>query len=152
MNNAMQSENPPLLLACMAGSDDALELISYLISKGADVNAECENVSGPTRATEAVAQAGNVAIMIQLLNSGAILNAGWLIAEHSLELDWAAIGGHLQMVHLLLRSGARSHFRGTSGYDGAIRLAEDHMHFAVAELILEYARFLAPGVIICQDY
>jgi ankyrin repeat protein len=155
VNDAIQDENLPLLLACMAGGDDALELISYLISQGANVNAECgvphRDVSILTRATEAAAQAGDVAIMIQLLNSGAILNAGWLMAEHSLELDWAAKGGHLQMVHLLLRSGARSYFRGTSGYDGAIRLAEEHANFAVAELIREYARFLASDVILRQD-
>ena len=156
VNDAVQDENPPLLLACMAGGDGALELISYLISKGTNVNAECGvpygDVNRLMRATEAAALAGDVAIMIQLLNSGAILNSGWLIAEHRLELDWAAVEGHLQMVHLLLRSGARSHFRGTSGYDGAIRLAEENMHFAVAELILEYVRFMAPDVILCQDY
>ncbi|KAI0487675.1 hypothetical protein F4859DRAFT_510243 [Xylaria cf. heliscus] len=121
-----------------------LGLIKTLINLGADVNAPAGKWSGMT-ALQIASYYGDIVIALFLLEHGANVNAppakdydddGEPVGFCA--LDAAASQGRLDMVHLLLSIAAHSHNRGSTGYEGAIRLAHINGHYTVAELIREY--------------
>ncbi|ROV98689.1 hypothetical protein VMCG_06778 [Cytospora schulzeri] len=90
------------------------------------------------------ARQGALETAVLLLRCGADVNAPASIGnrerrESYSALDEAAGAGRLDMAKLLLNVDALSHVQGDTGYDGAIRFAEEQSHFAVAELIRQHA-------------
>ncbi|KAI0454065.1 hypothetical protein F5B21DRAFT_477277 [Xylaria acuta] len=110
--------------------------IKNLIDLGADVNAPAAKYWGMT-ALQIAASHGDMGTVLLLLEHGANINAP--PAKHGgyCALDAAARNGRLDTVQLLLSVAAHSHHRGRTGYEGAVRLALQSRHYAVAELIRE---------------
>lgn len=133
-----------------------LKTIRLLLAHGADVNAAPARNRGSTALQEAAAS-GDLAVAKLLLfrNPMADVNAPPCeypfpdqLADATLEymkpgfgtaLDRAAEKGRIDMVKLLLNCNALSHFRGRTGYDGAIQKAKRRGHLAVADLINQHA-------------
>lgn len=90
---------------------------------------------------------GELPLAIQALHNGADVNAPQ--NQHSFDyigdgkersaLDYAATIGRLGMVKLFLNANALSHTRGETGYDGAVKFAEDNGHIVVADLLRQHA-------------
>lgn len=130
---------------------EKLKTIQLLLAWGADVNAAPMRTNGQT-ALQATAAQGDLAAakLLLLHNPMADVNAppcqghftvdGRIPLELGTPLDLAAENGRLDMVKLLLSCNALSHRRGEDGYDGAIFLAEQKGHLAVADLIREHAK------------
>lgn len=116
-----------------------MKLIQFLIERGAEINAPAAPNYGRT-ALQCAAFIGDMEAALLLLYHGAAVNAlpaterGGFCA-----LDGAAYWGRLDMVKLFLNVGALSHHRGHTGYEGAIREAEEQRHFVIADLIREHA-------------
>ncbi|KAH8769132.1 ankyrin repeat-containing domain protein [Diaporthe sp. PMI_573] len=132
-----------------------LKAIRLLLAHGADVNAAPARKKGKTALQEA-AETGDLAVAELLLfhNPMADVNAppytqAFSIAaddERRLKLprlgtalDCAARKGRIDMVKLLLNCNALSHYRGKTGYDGAVQEARSRGHLAVADLICQHA-------------
>lgn len=130
---------------------EKLKTIQLLLAWGADVNAAPMRTDGRTALQAAAAQGDLAAAKLLLLhNPMADVNAppcqelvtpaGRIPLELGTPLDLAAKNGRLDMVKLLLSGNALSHRRGENGYDGAIFLAEQEGHLAIADLIREHAK------------
>lgn len=128
-----------------------LRTTKLLIDYGADVNAAPARTWGRT-ALQAAAKWGDLAIAKLLLfrHPMADINApkcqrGIYVKDEykhppgGTALDFAAEFGRIDMVKLLLSCNALSHRWGETGYDGAIHLAEERGHLAVAEVIRQHA-------------
>lgn len=144
-----------------SGHGEKLKIIQLLLAWGADVNAAPMRRDGQT-ALQATAAIGDLAAAkllllhnpmadvnappcqgqttIQTTMNGQTTSAGRIPLELGTPLDLAAENGRLDMVKLLLSCNALSHRRGEDGYDGAIFLAEQNGHLAVADLIREHAK------------
>lgn len=152
---ALQAVCRPLRRTSLSGTSahgDKLKIIQLLLAWGADVNAAPMRKNGQT-ALQATAAEGDLAAakLLLLHNPMADVNAppcqgkktvldGSIPLELGTPLDLAAKNGRLDMVKLLLSCNALSHRRGEDGYDGAIFLAEQEGHLAVADLIREHAK------------
>ncbi|KAI1077883.1 hypothetical protein F5B20DRAFT_245803 [Whalleya microplaca] len=110
-----------------------MELITFLIDCGADVNAPAGFT--PLHVT---AHQGDMETAILLVRHRADPNTPGGYAGSV--LDIAAGEGRLDMVQFLLNMGALSNVRewGSIGYDGAIRRAERYGFHAVAEVIRDF--------------
>lgn len=132
-----------------------LKTIQTLIAHGANVNAAPTRIKGKTALQEAAAS-GDLAVAELLLfhNPMADVNAppythvfsraadnGSICQKPKVgtALDLAAGKGRIDMVKLLLNCNALSHYRGKTGYDGAIQEAKGKGHLAVADLICQHA-------------
>ncbi|KAJ2978914.1 hypothetical protein NUW58_g7344 [Xylaria curta] len=127
------------------GRRNQIMLVEFLIENGADVNATAAPNHGMT-ALQAAAYAGNLEIIMVLLNHGANVNAPPAEKQRGrgfCALDFAVFAGRLDVTKFLLDLGAVSCDQGESGYDGAIFWAEQSRHWAVADLIRERATFCA---------
>ncbi|KAI0863378.1 hypothetical protein F4860DRAFT_522071 [Xylaria cubensis] len=124
-----------------------LALIKMLIDLGADINAPAAKYLGMT-ALQIAAYRGDMATALFLLENGANINAPPAKKNGLCALDAAAGKGRLDMVHLLLSLAAHSHYRGESGYEGAIRLALENQHYAVADLVREQIKTFGNCIII----
>ncbi|KAI1354774.1 hypothetical protein F5Y01DRAFT_329456 [Xylaria sp. FL0043] len=113
------------------------EIIKFLIDSGADVNAPAAEIWGKT-ALQAAAGLGDFETAMELINHGADINAP-CVKNRGCALDRAASHGRLDMTKFLLDLGALSANQGENGYVGAIEWAERMGHWAIAELIREYA-------------
>lgn len=138
-------------------NEEKLKIIQLLLARGADVNATPARRDGHT-ALQATAATGDLAAakLLLLHNPMANVNAPpcqsrytWVDEarcrkhvplEFGTALDVAAEHGRLDMVKMLLSCNALSHRWGENGYDGAIFLAEERGHLAVADLIREHAK------------
>lgn len=112
-------------------------IVQSLIDHGADVNAAPAHGYGYT-ALQMAAERGDLPLAILLLRHSADVNAPPSKKTRYNALDRAAGTGRLDMVKLLLNANALSHLRGMTGYDGAIKQAEKHKHFVVADLIRQH--------------
>jgi ankyrin repeat protein len=113
-------------------------LVGFLIDNGADVNAPPAVCKGLTALQLAAAQ-GDMKTAVLLLNSGADLNAlSGACPRGYCALDLAARYNRLDMVKFLLNAGALSYQCGSTGYYGAIEIAERKKYFAVADLIRDH--------------
>ncbi|RWA14536.1 hypothetical protein EKO27_g588 [Xylaria grammica] len=124
-----------------------IELIKFLISQGADVNASGAERGGMT-ALQITALYGDMEVALLLLEHGATINASPAGHDGYCALDAAALEGRLDMVKLLLNTGAYSHYREQTGYEGAIELATEGGHFAVVNLIHEHIRSFGNCIIV----
>ncbi|GAW12868.1 hypothetical protein ANO14919_022390 [Xylariales sp. No.14919] len=124
-----------------------IDLIKFLISQGANVNASGAERRGMT-ALQIATLYGDMEVALLLLEHGATINAPPAGRDGYCALDAAALEGRLDMVKLLLNTGAHSHYRGQTGYEGAIRLATKNGNFAVVEVIREHIRLFGNCVIV----
>lgn len=132
-------------------NDEKLKIIQLLLAWGANVNAAPTRRNGQTALQATAAEGDLAAAKLLLLHNpmadvnappcqGQSTSAGYVPLELGTPLDVAAGNGRLDMVKLLLSCNALSHRRGEDGYDGAIFLAEQKGHLAVADLIREHAK------------
>ena len=148
----------------------AHELMVLLLEHGADVNAR-PSVRGNT-ALQYCAYRGRLKDLLVLVQHGAdpnsyprnilrnirplVLHARWhpnlrkghlpwsgSRAESVLALDMAADRGRLDIVQYLLNIGAISGNPGTTGFEGAIYLAEASWHPAIADIIRKHSQKVA---------
>jgi ankyrin repeat protein len=124
-------------LCCSENPDS--ELMALLINRGADINAPAADLGGLT-ALQGAALMGNLRIAILLVENGATVNAPPSQKEGRMALDGAAEYGRLDTVQFLLTFGAECMAPGRSGYDSAIKFAEDNGHFAIADVLRGYNR------------
>jgi ankyrin repeat protein len=116
---------PPLLRALHAEADEAALALVRL--PGTDVNAQ--NPSGESGLMMAALK-GNLAVCTALLERGAELNRrGWT------PLHYAAAGGSLQIVELLLAHGARIDARAPNGRTPLMMAAQSADEHVVAALL-----------------
>ncbi|KAL2285304.1 hypothetical protein FJTKL_08251 [Diaporthe vaccinii] len=114
-----------------------MRICQLLISHGADTNAAPPRIGGRT-ALQSAAMVGHIEIAALLLRNGALVNAPPCRLGR-IALDEAVFLGRLDMVKFLLNANALSNFRGTTGYDGAIKSAERLANPAIADLIRQHA-------------
>lgn len=112
-------------------------IIQLLINSGAHVNTEEEE--GYNKALHGCVFTADLENTILLLQLGADPNAYappdyWYDTLH-LALDFAAEYGRLEIAQCLLKMGGLSGTPGETGYDGAILMANDRGHHAIADLI-----------------
>ena len=119
-----------------------IRVIQKFLESGADINAAAAMPSSAeSTALGIIAAEGDVDIATILLCYGADVNVGdsWSV------LETAAFWGRLGMVQLLLNAGAVSAPGPLGKYVVAKLVAEQHGHFAVADLIEEHANKVDPG-------
>lgn len=116
-----------------------MRICQLLISHGADINAAPARIEGST-ALQFAAMAGHIEIAALLLRNGALVNAPPCHDQGpGTALDEAVFFGRLDMVKFLLNANALSSFRGTTGYDGGIEVAESQKNSVIADLIRKHA-------------
>lgn len=118
-----------------------MTICELLLDSGADINGAPARRDGVT-ALQAAVSTGDLELAAILVRDGAHVNAPPAIRGgfNYCALDAAALHGRLDIAKLLLDANALSENRGTTGYDGAIRLAEYFGHHALAGLIRGYHR------------
>jgi uncharacterized protein len=119
---------PVLALAAFMGH---LEVVEYLFSKGADVNAVAANGTGYNAITASVT-GGHTKVVAWLLNHGA--NVNYRYGPGYTPLLSAAANGHLEIVKLLVDHGADLHAKSDDGKT-ALSLAQERGHTAVADFL-----------------
>ncbi|KAJ8129283.1 hypothetical protein O1611_g4350 [Lasiodiplodia mahajangana] len=126
-----------------------LGFIRYLIDKSANINA-CDGPSeSNATALHFAVYRGSNQVLCALLDAGANVHAlsgrfrlftGVETSILDTALDTAAAKGRLDMVYLLLNKGAQSYEQRNTPFDGAIKLAVQVRHFAIAKMIKAFAR------------
>ena len=118
-----------------------MRLLKFFIEHGVDVNEPPADEEGLT-ALGALAILGEIENAALLIACGADINACFnyhcrmgLGYKRCRPLDAAAHFGRLDMVQFLLNAGALSACMGSTGYDGAIALAERREHRTAANMI-----------------
>jgi hypothetical protein len=107
-----------------------INAVKYLLSQGADVNAQGGEYGN---ALQAASEGGHEKVVELLLSKGADVNAQ--SGEYSNALQAASEGGHEKVVELLLSKGADVNVQ--SGYFGnALQAASEGGHEKVVELLL----------------
>lgn len=115
-------------------------LIKFIVECGADVNEPPGGKFGRT-ALGALASACDIDNAVMLIGWGAEVNMCfcanfyYMYGNRHSPLDIAAFEGRLDMVQFLLNAGGFSGYRGSTGYDGAMKTAQNAGKFAVADLI-----------------
>ncbi|KAF2967376.1 hypothetical protein GQX73_g6210 [Xylaria multiplex] len=121
-----------------------LAIAKHLLDRGAKVNHPPylgdpkEYLLSPT-ALHIAAGHGRLNVVALLLKYGANINANYHCAggkPYTTPLDYAAMCGRLDIVHLLRGLGAKSYFQGRTGVDGAISHARECGYYAIAEFLL----------------
>jgi len=144
----------PLQAACNPRKGGiSLEIVQYLVKKGANINAPADHGNhGKYTALQGAAFHGSLTVACYLLDQGADVNAPSGHDENMLmrrgvfylsALDIAAYHGRMDMVQLLMDAGGRSGYPGDTGMDGAIELASRAHHFGVVKLLEELGQKLA---------
>ena len=111
-----------------------MELVKFLLANGADVNAKPGPVGGVT-ALQGAAIRGHTNLALLLIDDfKADVNAKPAIKEGRTALEGAAEHGRLDLVQILLNAGAKPR-EGDIGFNGAISLANERGHWAVARLL-----------------
>lgn len=153
--NAPPTADSGTALQNACGARASLSCVRFLLDQGADVNAptapDCEFYRGLTAIHLAVNNTSMNMVGL-LLDHGADVNALSRFLRVGLNLrgiraplnflrpiDLAAWRSHLDMVHFLIEAGGRSSYPGLTGFDGAIALATEYRHFAIAALLQKHA-------------
>ncbi|KAI0440078.1 hypothetical protein F4803DRAFT_528911 [Xylaria telfairii] len=123
----------PLVAACRS-KNIPIEFVEDMIKLGANINPPCGDNMPPLHTAVSV---GKLNVTALLLKHGADLNwaCHWIMNTYATPLDVAAIGGRLDIIHLLRSLGGESWVPGTTGVDGAIVHARKWGHHAVAEFL-----------------
>jgi uncharacterized protein len=119
---------PVLALAAFMGHSDVVE---YLFSKGADVNALASNGSGYNAITAAVTN-GHAKVVDWLVKHGANVNHRY--GPGYTPLLAAAANGHLEIVNLLLDHGADLQAKSDDGKT-ALSLSQERGHTAIVDFL-----------------
>jgi len=119
---------PVIALAAFLGH---LEVVEYLFSKGADVNASASNGSGYNSMTASVAN-GHAKVVSWLLSHGA--NSNYRYGPGHTPLLEAAANGRLEIVKLLFDHGADLNAKSDDGKT-ALSVAEERGHTAIADFL-----------------
>ncbi|PMD52264.1 uncharacterized protein K444DRAFT_513358, partial [Hyaloscypha bicolor E] len=90
---------------------------------------------GGITALQGAAISGDVMLAKLLLEKGAEVNAAPSLIEGRYAIEGAAEHGRLDMVQLLLNAGAKGNVLRGTGFEDAIKLAEENNHFAVVNLL-----------------
>jgi uncharacterized protein len=126
--NSLSPDGFPIVaLAAFLGH---VEVVEYLASHGADINAAATNGSGYNALTGAVTS-GHAAVVQWLLEHGA--NANYRYSAGYSPLLTAAANGRLDIAKLLLARGADAHATTNDG-KSALALANERNHPEVAAL------------------
>lgn len=122
------------LQAAIENADD--KMVDLLLKVGADVNGPPGEDSGAT-ALQIAAGKGHMDMVKRLLALGADVNAQGAAWKGRTALEAAAEGGRLDMVQFLLEVGAEvTSYEGRwRGFGGAVELAEERGHDAVAQVL-----------------
>jgi ankyrin repeat protein len=111
------------------------ELISILLSHGANVNGQPAKYAGAT-ALQLAAIKGYLPLSCELIRRGADVDAPRAECEGRTALEGAAERGRIDMVHLLLEHGALIQGKfGRRQYDNALRMARANGHYATARVL-----------------
>ena len=111
------------------------ELVNYLISLKADVNAPVQNLGGRT-ALQAAAGGGHMEVVGKLLAEGANVNAPASDGGRT-ALQAAAEGGHMEVVETLLAKGADVNALSLEvGGKTALQAAAEKGHMEIVETLL----------------
>ncbi|KAI8723091.1 hypothetical protein NCS52_00164100 [Fusarium sp. LHS14.1] len=116
------------LQAAVENADD--KMVDLLLKAGANINAPPGEDSGAT-ALQIAAGKGHMDMVKRLLALGGDVNAQGAVWNGRTALEAAAEGGRLDMVQFLLEAGAGE-------YEGAIELAEERGHDAVAQVLKQW--------------
>ncbi|KAJ7310729.1 hypothetical protein DFH08DRAFT_1046584 [Mycena albidolilacea] len=135
----LHSEHPEIIVASYYGH---AEIVSFLLEKGADVNAPGGRDGSSLQATAA---GGHTEIVGMLLEKGADINAAG--GRYGSSLQVAAAGGHTEIVSILLEKGADINIaRGE--YGTVLEIAKTHGHNMIVPMVLERgARYPAAPLI-----
>ncbi|KAH7127771.1 ankyrin repeat-containing domain protein [Dactylonectria estremocensis] len=120
----------------LAAESGQLETVKLLISRSADVNAKPAVWVGIT-ALQGAAISGNIMVAKLLIESGADVNGSPSYVKGRFAIEGAAEHGRLDMVQLLLNAGARGNLLNGTGFEEAIRLALDHGHVTITNMLKE---------------
>ncbi|KAI1146537.1 ankyrin repeat-containing domain protein [Nemania diffusa] len=129
-------------------AEQSLEFVDYLLQMNVQVNCSTKEPGMP--ALHHAALRGRLDIACKLLDHGADVNAlaisvplmtsrrrhGYALGARALDL--AAFEGRVEMVQLLIDAGGRSGTLGSTGLDGAVKLATESHHTGVVELLKSY--------------
>lgn len=127
----------PLRAAAIA---DSIEIVTYLLDKGADPNAVDEELGD---ALQAAASKGNLEIMVLLLDNHAAVEGRGGFFRNTLQA--AAFGGHDLAVRLLLDQCPYNEWHERGRYRDALQAAVYAGHSHIVELLIEHGGQLNPG-------
>lgn len=114
-----------------------MSVVRYLLENEGEVNADPAYEGGLTT-LQGAAIRGHIGLALLLIGHGANVNAAPAAKHGRTALDGAAEYGRLDMVQILLNAGARCEIEGQSGYDSAVKFAQDRGHWAVADLLTRF--------------
>lgn len=128
-----------------AEKEQQIRIINILLSYGANINAAPARDLGYT-SLQCAAERGDLEVAMLLLSWDPPADVDMPSCQNPSDricdgnaLDLAAAQGRIDMVKLLLNNYALSSRPGDTGYDGAIKEAEESGRLAVADLIREHA-------------
>ncbi|OJJ71728.1 hypothetical protein ASPBRDRAFT_177385 [Aspergillus brasiliensis CBS 101740] len=121
----------------LAVEDGNMEIFNILLQHGADVNGPAAAKGGAT-ALQIAAMHGFIGIAQRLLDLGADANGKPAERYGRTALMGAAEHGRIDMLHLLLDRGALIVGRHQKYYHEAVKLAENHGHYAAARLLVSF--------------
>jgi hypothetical protein len=124
------------LQAALSNDSPDIDFVTFLIDKGADIHAK-PAVEGGITALQGAAIAGDIQIALLLIEKGADVNARGAFKYGRYAIEGAAEHGRLDMVKLLLNAGAKGNVNRGTGFQYAIKLAEENGHGAIVDLLLE---------------
>jgi ankyrin repeat protein len=117
-----------LMYAAEAGQ---IEVVKYLVSNGADVNAQSEGIGLGTALIYA-ASANRLDVMEYLIEQGADVNA--MTRNKETALFWASAQGHVEAVKILLKNGAYTELKNKKDQT-ALDVAKELNRTEVIELL-----------------
>ncbi|KAM0289684.1 hypothetical protein ACHAO9_005980 [Fusarium lateritium] len=130
-DNTLSRDWSPLQMAAWQGN---LDVVHYLLGKGATVNAP-PTLEGGATALQGAVVGCHIGLAKILIESGARINARGARIDGGTALEQAASAGHVDMLQLLLHRGAITTGPGRRQFVIAVGLAMDSGHHAVAKFL-----------------
>ncbi|KAF4828436.1 Ankyrin-3 [Colletotrichum tropicale] len=119
-----------------------LDMITYLLNKGAHINAPAAEVLGAT-ALQLAAMTGQLGVAKMLVDQGADINACGATTGGRTALEGAAEQGRIDTVYFLLSKGVEIRDEGRISYLRSIRYAEEEGNRTAANLLRDYREWTA---------
>jgi len=114
-----------------AAETGQMEVVKYLVSNGADVNARSKGIGRGTALIYA-ASSNRLVVMEYLIERGAEVNA--MTQARETALFWAAANGHTEAIKILLKNGADAGLKNQNG-ETALDVAKQLNRNKVIELL-----------------